>query len=205
MLRISSKFFPKRDRPLRIVDFGCGKAYLTFAMYDFFTRRLGLEVSVIGLDLKADVVAFCNKTAQRWGMRVCALKSETSETMMNKAVDLVVTLHACDTATDEAIVKSIGWKVSALLSVPCCQHELHDRLHNESLDPILKHGILRERMTGIVTDAYRAMVMETLGYEVQILEFIDMTHTPKNLLLRATRRGHKGDEDQRTAVSGGLE
>ncbi len=191
------KVLPKRDRPLRIVDFGCGKAYLTFAMYDFFTRKLGLEVSIIGLDLKADVVAFCNKTAAALGYE--GLRFEVGDIRDHDeqgAVDLVVTLHACDTATDEAIVKSIGWKVAALLSVPCCQHELHDRLQNESLAPILKHGILRERMTGIVTDAYRAIVMETLGYEVQILEFIDMTHTPKNLLLRATRRDRKGDESK---------
>lgn len=187
------KVLPKREGPLRIVDFGCGKAYLTFAMYDFFTRKLGLEVSVIGLDLKADVVAFCNKTAAALGYE--GLRFEVGDIRDHDEqgeVDLVVTLHACDTATDEAIVKSIGWKVAALLSVPCCQHELHDRLRNETLEPILKHGILRERMTGIVTDAYRAMVMEALGYDVQILEFIDMTHTPKNLLLRATRRRVEG-------------
>ncbi|SCZ76194.1 class I SAM-dependent methyltransferase [Acidaminobacter hydrogenoformans] len=183
------KVLPKKDRPLRIVDFGCGKAYLTFAMYDFFTRKLGMEVSIIGLDLKADVVKFCNETAVALGYE--GLRFEVGDIRNHEEggeVDLVVTLHACDTATDEAIVKSIGWKVAALLSVPCCQHELHDRLENDTLEPVLKYGILRERMTGIVTDAYRALVMEAFGYEVQVLEFIDMTHTPKNLLLRATRR-----------------
>jgi len=189
------KVLPKTGRPLRIVDFGCGKAYLTFAMYDFFNRKLGLEVSIIGLDLKADVVAFCNKTATELGYEGLRFQvGDIRDHDEQGAVDLVVTLHACDTATDEAIVKGVGWKVAALLSVPCCQHELHDRLRNAALEPVLKHGILRERMTGIVTDAYRALVMETLGYEVQILEFIDMTHTPKNLLLRATRRGHERED-----------
>jgi SAM-dependent methyltransferase len=182
------KALPKKNRPLRIVDFGCGKAYLTFAMYDFFARKLGMAVSIIGLDLKTDVVNFCNETAEVLGYD--GLRFEVGDIRDHEEggeVDLVVTLHACDNATDEAIIKSMGWKVAALLSVPCCQHEFHDRLDNKALEPVLKYGILRERMTGIVTDAYRALVLEAFGYEVQILEFIDMTHTPKNLLLRATR------------------
>lgn len=183
------KSLPAQQRPLRIVDFGCGKAYLTFAVYDYFTRKLGRQVSVIGLDLKEDVVAFCNQTAQ--ALQYTHLKFQVGDIRDHQeqgAVDLVVTLHACDTATDEAIIKSLEWQVEALLSVPCCQHEFHDRLSCEVLAPVLKHGILRERMTGMVTDAYRALVLEACGYEVQILEFIDMTHTPKNLLIRAVRR-----------------
>jgi SAM-dependent methyltransferase len=183
------KVLPKTGQTLRIVDFGCGKAYLTFAMYDFFTRKLGMNVSITGLDLKADVVAFCNQTATALGYE--GLKFEIGDIRDHEeqdTVDLVVTLHACDNATDEAIIKSVQWKVAALLSVPCCQHEFHDRLAFDPLKPVLKHGILRERMTGIVTDAYRALVLEAFGYEVQILEFIDMTHTPKNLMLRAARK-----------------
>jgi SAM-dependent methyltransferase len=180
---------PDRGRPLRIVDFGCGKAYLTFALYDFFVRKLGRPVSIIGLDLKEDVVAFCNRTAEILGYEGLVFQvGDIRDHEETGPVDLVVTLHACDTATDEAIVKSVEWKVDVLLSVPCCQHELHDHIENQILEPILKYGILRERMTGIVTDAYRAMVLDACGYDVQILEFIDMTHTPKNLMLRATKR-----------------
>lgn len=183
------KALPDKGRPLHIVDFGCGKAYLTFALYDFFTRKLGREVSIIGLDLKEEVVAFCNLTAQSLGYRGLTFKvGDIRDHQETQPVDLVVTLHACDTATDEAIAKSIEWGVEVLLSVPCCQHELHDRIQNNALEPILKYGILRERMTGIVTDAYRALILEGMNYDVQILEFIDMTHTPKNLMLRASKR-----------------
>ncbi|QXM07154.1 class I SAM-dependent methyltransferase [Crassaminicella indica] len=178
----------KKDGRLNIIDFGCGKSYLTFALYHYLVELFKLDVKIIGLDLKEDVIKHCNEIAKDLGY--ADLKFMIGDiqhfTGVDK-VDMVVTLHACDTATDAALTKAIEWDAKVILSVPCCQHELLGQIHNDIMKPILKHGILKERMSAIVTDSIRANILEIMGYQTQILEFIDMEHTPKNLLIRAVK------------------
>jgi SAM-dependent methyltransferase len=182
-----------RDRELTIVDFGCGKSYLTFAMYHLLAVKEGLPVRMIGLDLKRDVIEACAELARKleWDKLSFAV-GDISHFEGLDAVDMVVTLHACDTATDAALLKAIGWQANVILSVPCCQHELFNQISQPTLKPLLKHGILKERFTALVTDAVRANLLETAGYRTQLLEFIDLEHTPKNLLIRAVK-GRKED------------
>ena len=178
--------------PLQIIDFGSGKAYLTFALYHYFTAMKGREVRLVGLDLKEDVVAFCTAVAQELGYSGLTFGvGDIAGYEAGETVDMVVTLHACDTATDDALVKAVAWDAKVILSVPCCQHELFGQLANEAMTPLLKHGILKERLTALVTDSVRASLLESAGYSVQILEFIALEHTAKNLLIRAVRRGGK--------------
>ena len=176
-------------RTIRIIDFGCGKSYLTFAMYYYLHDMQGLSIEVVGLDLKADVIAHCNELAKRYGFE--ALRFEMGDIAQftgADSVDMVVTLHACDTATDYAIEKAVKWGASVILTVPCCQHEVNKQIQNDFLKPVLKYGLLKERMSALLTDAIRANVLENIGYDTQVLEFIDMEHTPKNILIRATKR-----------------
>ena len=176
-------------RTIRIIDFGCGKSYLTFAMYYYLHDMQGLPIEVIGLDLKADVISHCNELAKRYGFE--ALRFEMGDIAQftgADSVDMVVTLHACDTATDYAIEKAVKWGASVILTVPCCQHEVNKQIQNDFLKPVLKYGLLKERMSALLTDAIRANMLESLGYDTQVLEFIDMEHTPKNILIRATKR-----------------
>ena len=188
-----------RDRELTMIDFGCGKSYLTFAMYYYLHERKGYEVSVTGLDLKKDVITHCNALAEEFGYeKLHFLVGDIAQYEGVQQVDLVVTLHACDTATDYALAKAVGWKAKAILSVPCCQHELNGQMKNEMLEPVLKYGLLKERMAALVTDGLRASLLEKAGYQVQVLEFIDMEHTPKNILIRAVRQEH-----EQRPVSGG--
>lgn len=171
-----------------IIDFGCGKAYLTFALYYYFYFIKNVRVKITGLDLKEEVIKFCNETAKK-------LKYENLQFMYGdiedfeyeNRVDMVVTLHACDTATDAALVKAIGWKSDIILSVPCCQHEFFNKIRNDSLSPMLKHGLVKERLSSLVTDTLRSLFLETKGYKVQLTEFISMEHTPKNILIRAVK------------------
>lgn len=179
-----------RDRELTIVDFGCGKSYLTFALYHLLTIKEGLPAAIIGLDLKADVIADCAKLADRLGWeRLRFAVGDIADYAEADRVDMVVTLHACDTATDAALLKAVGWQASVILSVPCCQHELFRQIAQPALKPLLKHGLLKERFSALVTDAARAQLLELSGYKVQLLEFIDLEHTPKNLLIRAVKSG----------------
>ena len=175
--------------PLHLIDFGCGKAYLTFALYYYFTEIRKQPVHFVGLDLKADVVDFCNQVAKKLGYEhLHFYVGDIQHYVPDRAVDLVVTLHACDTATDAALHQAVEWKTPVILSVPCCQHELFSQIENEALTPLLKHGILRERFAALATDAARAQLLECAGYQTQVIEFIDMEHTPKNLLIRAVKR-----------------
>lgn len=175
-------------RPIRILDFGCGKAYLTFALYHYLVQVQGLKVDIIGLDLKTDVIAYCNSVATSLGYEgLKFLEGDIRDYEQSGGVDMVVTLHACDNATDEALAKAVDWNAKVILSVPCCQHEFFKQLDNPSQTPILKHGILRDKLNSLVTDSLRGLALEALGYDVQMLEFIDMTHTPKNVLIRAYR------------------
>ncbi|HWT27655.1 MAG TPA: SAM-dependent methyltransferase, partial [Mobilitalea sp.] len=178
-----------RNRELTIIDFGCGKSYLTFAMYYYLKILKGYNINVIGLDLKTDVIQHCNHLSQAYGYeKLHFLQGDIASYHGSSAVDMVVTLHACDTATDHALHKAVSWGAKVILSVPCCQHELNAQIHNELLQPVIKYGIIKERLAALFTDALRAELLETQGYRVQLLEFIDMEHTPKNILIRAVKR-----------------
>ena len=206
-----------RGRELTILDFGCGKSYLTFAMYYYLHELKGYDIRIIGLDLKQDVISHCQQLAERYGYgKLTFLVGDIADYDGVDRVDMVVTLHACDTATDYALAKAVGWDAKVILSVPCCQHELNAQLGGErgceerrmsgektmcsespaweTLAPVLDYGLLRERFAALVTDGLRAKYLERAGYETQVLEFIDMEHTPKNILLRAVKKS-KGNSD----------
>lgn len=183
---------PKLDkqRELTIIDFGCGKSYLTFAMYYYLKELKGYNIRIIGLDLKADVIEHCNELRTRYGYDKLDFYVGDIATYKDvDKVDMVVTLHACDTATDYALAKAVKWGAEVILSVPCCQHEANRTIKSDILSPVMEYGILKERMAAIVTDAARAKLLTANGYDTQILEFIDMEHTPKNLLIRAVKSG----------------
>lgn len=183
-----------RNRELTILDFGCGKSYLTFAMYYYLHERKGYDVRIIGLDLKKEVIAQCSQLGRKYGYeKLTFLEGDIAGYTGAERVDMVVTLHACDTATDHALAKAVGWNAKVILSVPCCQHELNGQIVCDVLEPVFKYGLIRERMAALVTDALRAEYLEREGYDVQVLEFIDMEHTPKNILIRGVRRGNKGE------------
>lgn len=178
-----------QERELTILDFGCGKSYLTFALYYYLKILKGYQINVIGLDLKSDVIRHCNLLSEKYGYdKLQFLEGDIASYHGSDRVDMVVTLHACDTATDYALSKAVAWGAQVILSVPCCQHELNYQIQSEVLKPILKYGIVKERIAALVTDALRAELLETKGYKVQLLEFIDMEHTPKNILIRAVKR-----------------
>ena len=184
---------------LRVVDFGSGRAYLTFALHDLLVRRHGRAVDLLGLDVKEDVVAECEALARRLGAD--GLRFEVGDIAHAdlEGVDLVVSLHACDTATDAALDRAVRAEASVILAVPCCQHELLGQLGNETLRPLLRHGTLRERFVAEVTDAARARLLELAGYEVQVVEFVPLEHTPKNVLLRAVRTARPARDRARLA------
>ena len=176
------------DRTIRIIDFGCGKSYLTFAMYYYLHVLQGRDIQVTGLDLKTDVIKNCNALAERLGYdKLCFEQGDISSFQGVDHVDMVVSLHACDKATDYALEKAVKWGAEVILAVPCCQHELNGQIHCDTLQPILKYGVIKERMAALITDALRANLLEQQGYDTQILEFIDMEHTPKNLMIRAVK------------------
>ena len=180
------------DREVTILDFGCGKSYLTFAMYYYLHELKNVDVRIIGLDLKTDVIRHCNELSEKYGYKKLKfLEGNIADYTGVDEVDMVVTLHACDTATDFALDKAVGWNAKVILSVPCCQHELNGQMKNETLGPLFKYGLIKERMAALVTDALRAEYLESCGYDAQILEFIDMEHTPKNILIRAVKTGKK--------------
>ena len=218
-----------KDRELTLLDFGCGKSYLTFAMYYYLHELKGYDIRIIGLDLKTDVILHCNELAKKYGYeKLTFLVGDIADYEGVDQVDMVVTLHACDTATDYALAKAVGWNAKVILSVPCCQHEVNNQfekqrnLHSckmklktevmgvsemlgdqlasmeEVLGPIMDYGLLRERFAALVTDGLRAKRLESEGYETQVLEFIDMEHTPKNLLIRAVKQGKR--KENREAI-----
>ena len=177
-----------KERELTIIDFGCGKSYLTFAMYYYLKELKGYNIRIIGLDLKADVIEHCNELRTMYGYDKLDFYVGDIATYKDvDKVDMVVTLHACDTATDYALAKAVKWGAEVILSVPCCQHEANRTIKSDILSPVMDYGILKERMAAIVTDAARAKLLTANGYDTQILEFIDMEHTPKNLLIRAVK------------------
>lgn len=186
-----------QDREVTILDFGCGKSYLTFAMYYYLHELKGYDIRIIGLDLKTEVILECNRLAEKYGYRKLKfMEGNIADYTGSEEVDMVVTLHACDTATDFALAKAVGWKARVILSVPCCQHELNGQMENEVLAPIFSYGLIKERMAALVTDAIRAEYLKREGYDAQILEFIDMEHTPKNILIRAVYTGVPAKNDE---------
>ncbi|MGC6177952.1 class I SAM-dependent methyltransferase [Lacrimispora sp. 38-1] len=181
-----------KDRENVIIDFGCGKSYLTFAMYYYLHIQKGYSIRMIGLDLKQTVIDSCNQLSERYGYgKLRFYHGDIASYEGVNQVDMVVTLHACDTATDFALTKAVSWGASVILSVPCCQHELNKQIENSLMAPVLQYGLIKERMAALYTDALRAEILENQGYRTQILEFIDMEHTPKNILIRAVKQGEK--------------
>ena len=181
-----------KNKEVTILDFGCGKSYLTFAMYYYLHELKQYDVRIIGLDLKTDVIRHCNALSEKYGYKKLKfLEGNIADYTGVDEVDMVVTLHACNTATDFALDKAVGWNAKVILSVPCCQHEFNAQMKNDLLEPVFKYGLIKERMAALFTDALRAEYLESAGYDAQILEFIDMEHTPKNILIRAVKTGKK--------------
>ena len=188
-----------KDRCVRIIDFGCGKSYLTFAMYYYLHELCGLDIRVTGLDLKKEVIRHCQELADKYGYEGLEfLQGDIADYSGEEKVDMVVTLHACDTATDYALYKAVRWNAEVILSVPCCQHEMNRQIACDILKPALKYGLVKERMSALLTDALRGNLLEEAGYDTQLLEFIDMEHTPKNILIRAVKR--KGTKPADTGI-----
>lgn len=195
----------EKEREITILDFGCGKSYLTFAMYYYLHVLKNYDIRIIGLDLKEDVIRHCNELSRKYGYeKLEFLVGDIADYDGVEEVDMVVTLHACNTATDFALAKAVGWNAKVILSVPCCQHELNGQIQKdkaagyEVLAPILDYGLLKERFAALLTDGLRAKYLEEAGYETQVLEFIDMEHTPKNILLRAVKNSQSkvGSKEQ---------
>lgn len=179
----------EKEKTIHIIDFGCGKSYLTFALYYYLHELKGLNTRITGLDLKADVIEKCNYLAENYGYDKLRFYQGDIRTFEGAdQVDMVVSLHACDTATDYAIKKAVDWNAKVLFAVPCCQHEVNGQIQSGLLSPVLKYGLLKERLSAILTDAVRANLLEEAGYDTQVLEFIDMEHTPKNILIRAIKK-----------------
>lgn len=188
-----------KNKELTILDFGCGKSYLTFALYYYLKQLKGYDINVVGLDLKEDVIQHCNSLSHKYGYdNLQFLQGDIASYQGKEQVDMVVTLHACDTATDFALSKAVVWGAKVILSVPCCQHEINKQIQCDILKPVLKYGIVKERMSALITDALRAELLETWGYKVQLLEFIDMEHTPKNILIRAVKRNATPDKSEKS-------
>lgn len=180
----------KDEKELNIIDFGCGKSYLTFVLYYYLVDVKKMNVKIIGLDLKKDVIAQCNEIRDKYKYQNLDFKlGDISLYKPDFKVDMIITLHACDVATDYAIYHAINYQVKYLFSVPCCQHEINNQLKNSSLHLINKYGLLKERFSSLLTDAIRANILEYFGYKVQVLEFIDSIHSPKNILLRCSYQG----------------
>lgn len=178
----------QEGQKLHLIDFGCGKAYLTFALYHFLSNVKGFDVDMLGLDLKADVIAFCQNLSRELDLKGLHFQmGDIAGFHAEGKVDIMVALHACDTATDAALHKAVRCQAKVILAAPCCQHELYNQVQSEPLESLLQHGILKERFASLATDAARAELLEMEGYKTQILEFIESEHTPKNLAIRAVR------------------
>ncbi len=192
----SLDYLPK-DKQIRILDFGSGKSYLTFALYHYLKIEKNLNIKVTGLDLKKEVIDECRQIASDLQYNDLEfLVGDINDYNEETSVDMVVTLHACDVATDMALARAVRWGAKVILSVPCCQHELNRQLNSPALSIMTQHGLIRERFASLATDSIRAELLTLVGYETQVLEFIDIEHTPKNILLRAYYTGKKPSLEQ---------
>lgn len=188
-----------KDRTIRILDFGSGKSYLTFALYHYLRVEKSLDIRVTGLDLKKEVIEECSVIADDLGYdNLEFLVGDINDYNDETAVDMVVTLHACDVATDMALGRAVKWGAKVILSVPCCQHELFSQVQSPALDVMLQHGLIKERFSALATDSIRAELLSLVGYDTQLLEFIDMEHTPKNILIRAYLTGREASAEDVT-------
>lgn len=186
------------DRPIQIVDFGCGKSYLTFATHYLLTEVLKRECNIVGLDRRADVVDTCTQITKQLGLTNLSFEvGDIAGYDSTNAIDMVISLHACDTATDDALLQAIRWKSSVILAVPCCQHELNSHLSTTALPPLTSFGITKERFASMLTDTMRAGLLNAIGYQTQMLEFIETEHTPKNLLIRSLRKVEARTNEER--------